>query len=61
MSLSSPVDSEFFRTLLAEEGGDVKELLDQKNTWCLSPVASSTQKEKWEPTADTTLTPGQDA
>ncbi len=28
MSLSSPVDSEFFRTLLAEEGGDVKELLD---------------------------------
>ncbi|RXN12354.1 receptor tyrosine- kinase erbB-2-like protein [Labeo rohita] len=28
MSLSSPVDSEFFRTLLAEEGGNVKELLD---------------------------------
>uniref|UniRef100_A0A8C2F748 Receptor protein-tyrosine kinase n=1 Tax=Cyprinus carpio TaxID=7962 RepID=A0A8C2F748_CYPCA len=27
-SLSSPVDSEFFRTLLAEEGGNVKELLD---------------------------------
>ncbi|XP_030631907.1 receptor tyrosine-protein kinase erbB-2 [Chanos chanos] len=28
MSLSSPVDSEFFRTLMAEEGGNVKELLD---------------------------------
>uniref|UniRef100_A0AAR2LA22 Receptor protein-tyrosine kinase n=1 Tax=Pygocentrus nattereri TaxID=42514 RepID=A0AAR2LA22_PYGNA len=28
MSLSSPVDSQFFRTLLAEEGGNVKELLD---------------------------------
>lgn len=28
MSLSNPVDSEFFRMLMAEEGGNVKELLD---------------------------------
>ncbi|XP_076857099.1 receptor tyrosine-protein kinase erbB-2 [Brachyhypopomus gauderio] len=28
LSLSSPVDSQFFRTLLEEEGGNVKELLD---------------------------------
>ncbi|TRY58694.1 hypothetical protein DNTS_023105 [Danionella cerebrum] len=28
MSLSSPVESEFFRILMAEEGGNVKELLD---------------------------------
>lgn len=28
MSLSSLVDSKFYRTLLEEEGGNVKELLD---------------------------------
>ncbi|KAK9965207.1 hypothetical protein ABG768_004308 [Culter alburnus] len=28
MSLSCPIDSEFFRILMAEEGGNVKELLD---------------------------------
>lgn len=28
MSLSSPVDSAFFRTLMEEEGANVKELLD---------------------------------
>lgn len=28
MNLASPVDSQFFRTLMEEEGGDVRELLD---------------------------------
>uniref|UniRef100_A0AAR2KZR3 Receptor protein-tyrosine kinase n=1 Tax=Pygocentrus nattereri TaxID=42514 RepID=A0AAR2KZR3_PYGNA len=45
MSLSSPVDSQFFRTLLAEEGGNVKELLDAEEYLVPQPGFFSPQAE----------------
>ncbi|XP_051530423.1 receptor tyrosine-protein kinase erbB-2-like [Myxocyprinus asiaticus] len=45
MSLSSPVDSEFFRTLMAEEGGNVKELLDAEEYLVPQPGIFNTQGE----------------
>uniref|UniRef100_W5JY52 Receptor protein-tyrosine kinase n=1 Tax=Astyanax mexicanus TaxID=7994 RepID=W5JY52_ASTMX len=45
MSLSSPVDSQFFRTLLAEEGGNVKELLDAEEYLVPQPGFFNPQAE----------------
>ncbi|XP_066518938.1 receptor tyrosine-protein kinase erbB-2 [Hoplias malabaricus] len=45
MSLSSPVDSQFFRTLLEEEGGNVKELLDAEEYLVPQPGFFSPQAE----------------
>ncbi|XP_072524184.1 receptor tyrosine-protein kinase erbB-2 isoform X2 [Salminus brasiliensis] len=45
MSLSSPVNSQFFRTLLAEEGGNVKELLDAEEYLVPQPGFFNPQSE----------------
>lgn len=45
MSLSSPVDSAFFRALLAEEGGNVKEFLDAEEYLVPQPGLFNIQGE----------------
>ncbi|KAG5262466.1 hypothetical protein AALO_G00275430 [Alosa alosa] len=50
MNLASPVDSQFFRTLMEEEGGDVRELLDAEEY--LVPHQPSFFRQQGENTAN---------